>query len=78
MGQGDPGGQYQAGVIVGPIFHKLRSANRGAPMSARWRPRASAPGAAVLARQRADAQLAALYRERDIARAQAAVRDSRQ
>jgi hypothetical protein len=29
-----------------------RSANRGALMSARWRPRASAPGAAVLARRR--------------------------
>jgi hypothetical protein len=23
MGQGDPGGQYQAGVIVGPIFHNI-------------------------------------------------------
>ena len=54
---------------------KARSANRGALMSARWRPRASALGAAVLARQRADAQLAALYRERDIARARATERD---
>ena len=56
-------------------FHNARFANGGALMSARWRPRASAPGAAVLARQAADAQLAALYRERDIARARAAERD---
>jgi len=35
------------------------------------------PRAAVLARQRADAQLAALYRERDIERARAYSSDSR-
>jgi hypothetical protein len=41
-------------------------------MSARWRPRAPAPG---LARQRSEAELAKLYRERDIQRARAAERD---
>jgi len=57
------------------IFHKARSANRGALMSASWGPCASALRAAVLPRQRAGAQLAARYRERDIQRAQAVERD---
>ena len=53
----------------------FRSANRGALLSARWRPRASAPRAAVLARRRAEAELAELYRERDMQRAGATERD---
>jgi hypothetical protein len=47
----------------------------GALRYASWGPGASALRAAVLARQRAGAQLAARYRERDIQRAQAVERD---